>query len=277
MKRWITLAVTGCLLTDFSSFCAAAEIKKAINERLLLIHAIPSQKGSEQEKTAQESAYEGIVEQLTDKGYRVIDKASSEQCSLQIAATHDIDPVLNKAAAFGLKFFAEYTIFFKTSTITKDIDGSKGALVKISAKVVDNTSSQIIASKVNDASSAGLSLNDAVDKAGRTAGKKLAANLINAMEKFYRESGNAGRIYTIVVENPADENNMLELLSRMEQNTSVSAAKETESGGGKTTFEICYKGKRDQLDRDILKAAETLGWRLQKIRAEGNRSTWKIK
>src|SRR5262245_40958021 len=110
MKRWITLAVTGCLLTGLNCNCDALEIKKTINERLLRIHAVPAQKGGEHERLSQESAYEGIVEHLTDKGYRVIDKASSEQCSLQIAATHDIDPVLNKAASFGLKFFAEYTI-----------------------------------------------------------------------------------------------------------------------------------------------------------------------
>lgn len=257
--------------------CAADQKKTAINERLLLIHALPSTKGGEQEKGAQQSVYDGIVEHLTDNGYRVVDKASAEQCSMQIAATHDIDPHLNKAASFGLKFFAEYTIFFKTATITKDNDSGKGALVRVNAKVVDNTSSQVITSKVADASSAGLTVDDAIDKAGRSAGKRLAVTLITAMEKLYRESGSAGRIYTIVIESRGGDTNLLSILSRLERDTAVSAAKETESGGGKATFEIAYKGRRDQLDREILKAAAELGWKLQKVRAEGNRSTWIIK
>lgn len=275
---WMKAVILSVVLTILITLpCAAGSGKTAINERLLLVHALPSQKGGEQEKGAQQSVYDGIVEHLTDSGYRVVDKASAEQCSLQIAATHDIDPHLNKAASFGLKFFAEYTIFFKTSTITKDNDSGKGALVRVNAKVVDNTSSQVITSKVADASSAGLTVDDAIDKAGRSAGKRLAVTLISAMEKLYRESGSAGRIYTIVIENQEGDANLLALLSRLEQNTSVSAAKETESGGGKATFEIAYKGRRDQLDRDILKAAGELGWRLHKVRAEGNRSTWKIR
>ncbi|MBI2353925.1 MAG: hypothetical protein HYV06_02655 [Deltaproteobacteria bacterium] len=257
--------------------CSAGSVKKAINERLLLIHAMPSPKGGEQEKAAQQSVYDGVVEHLTDKGYRVVDKASAEQCSLQIAATHDIDPLLNKAASFGLKFFAEYTIFFRTATITKDNDGGKGALVRVNAKVVDNTSSQVITSKAGDASSSGLTVDDAIDKAGRSAGKKLAATLVGVMEKLYLDSGSAGRIYTIVIESREPDADLPALLSRLELNTSVSVAKETESGGGKATFEVAYKGRRDQLDREILKAAGELGWRLQKVRAEGNRSTWIIK
>ncbi len=96
------------------------------------------------------------------------------------------------------------------------------------------------------------------------------------MNAYYQQAGKA-KIYTIVIESPDGETNMLSLLSQLEQNTSVSSARETESGGGKSTFEICYKGKRDELDRDLLKATEKLGWRLSKIRSEGNRSTWKLR
>ena len=55
----------------------------------------------------------------------------------------------------------------------------------------------------------------------------------------------------------------------------ATGAKEVESGGGKTTFEATYKGKRDQLDRDVIRTAKELGWTLKKVRAEGARSTWK--
>ena len=104
MKRWIFLAIAGVSLTGFSASSDAFEGKKPTNERLLVIHAAPSQKANDPEQDSRLNVYDGIVEYLTDKGYRIVDKASAEQCSLQIAATHDIDPLLNRAASFGLKF-----------------------------------------------------------------------------------------------------------------------------------------------------------------------------
>lgn len=250
---------------------------KGVNERILVIHSTSPQKDRDPEQHSRLSVYEGVVEYLADKGYRIVDKTSAEQCSLQVAATHDIDPLLNKAAAFGLKYFAEYTVYFRTATTLKDQEESKGALIRVNAKVVDNTSCQIIASKAVDASSGGHSLGDATDKAGRAAGKKLASTIAAAMDKYLHDPANAGRLYTVIIESTNEERNLLSLLNRLEQNNAVSAARESESGGGKATFEINYRGKRDQLDRDLLKAAGDLGWQLVKVRSEGNRSTWKIK
>jgi len=280
MGRFFCLLTTGLIFSNiFSTSLHAAGNGKSINERILVIRSTPSQKekGKDAEHIPRGSAYDGIIEYLSDKGYRIVDKASAEQCSLQIAATHDIDPMLNKAASFGLKYFAEYTIYFKTSSIFKDLDDSKGALVRVNAKVIDNTSSQIITSKVAESSSGGLTLENATDKAGRAAGRKMAALLAAAMEKYFQDSGNAGRIYTVILESSDSDQNLLSLLSKLESNNSVSAARETESGGGKATFEVSYKGKRDQLDRDLMKSAGELGWKLTKVRSEGNRSTWKIK
>lgn len=269
--------IAGCsAVAILASPCLAAPPSKAFNERILLIHPASSPIKPDPEQQPRLSVYEGIVEHLADNGYRVVDKASAEQCSLQIAATHDIDPDLNKAAAFGLKYFAEYTVYFKTTTITKERDDSKGALVKANAKIIDNTSCQVLAAKSAEASSAGLTLGDAIDKAGRTAGKKLATVLAAAMEKNIASPGSGGRIYTIIVENSRGDSNLLALLTKLENTPAVIAIRESESGGGKATFEIIYKGKRDQLDREVLRSAAELGWSLRKIRSEGNRSTWKI-
>lgn len=278
MLRLFCLLTAGCIYV--AAFCppaSAAGIGKSINERVLVIHSTPPPKGQDPELLPRTSAYDGIVEHLTDQGYRIVDKAAAEQCSLQVAATHEIDPFINKAASFGLKYFAEYTVYFKTSSIFKNLEDSKGALVKINAKVVDNTSCQIITSKVAESSSGGLTLDDATEKAGRASGKKLAALLVTSMEKYLRESGNVGRIYTIILENPGNDQDLLRILTKLEKNNAVAAARENESGGGKATFEISYKGKRDQLDRDLIQSASELGWNLTKIRSEGNRSTWKIK
>lgn len=276
MKSALCRFITGlALVCNTAVFCLANEAKP-INERILLIHSTPSSKTPDSEVLPRISVYEGIVEQLSDTGYRIVDKSSAEQCSLQIAATHDIDPHLNKAASFGLKFFAEYTVYFKTSTITKDRDDSKGALVKVNAKIVDNTSCQIVAAKTAEASSSGFTVEDAIDKAGRSAGKKLASNLATAMEKNIATPGGGSRIYTIIIERKDGDSNLLPLLTRLEASSGVTAARESEAGGGKATFEVVYKGKRDQLDREVLRIARELGWKLNKIRSEGNRSTWKI-
>ncbi|MDD5284387.1 MAG: hypothetical protein PHD54_00895 [Desulfuromonadaceae bacterium] len=278
MARLFCLLTAGYICTVISSPSAfAAGNGKNINERILVIHSIPIQKEIDPELIPRINAYDGIVEYLTDQGFRIVDKASAEHCSIQVAATHDIDPVINKAASFGLKYFAEYTVYFKTSSIFKDLEESKGALVRITAKVVDNTSSQVVASKVAESSSGGLTLNDATEKAGRAAGKKMAALLATAMGKFFHDSGNTGRIYTIILESSDSARDLLLILSKLENNRSVAAARERESGGGKATFEIIYKGNRDQLDRDIIKSAGELGWELTRVRSEGNRSTWKIK
>jgi len=263
------------LVCNSAGFCLAGE-PKPINERILLIHTAPPAKTADSEILPRISVYEGIVEQLSDSGYRIVDKSSAEQCSLQIAATHDIDPYLNKAASFGLKFFAEYTIYFKTSTITKERDDSKGALIKVHAKIVDNTSSQVVAVKTAEASSAGLTLEDAIDKAGHSAGKKLASALSSAMGKNLAAPGGGSRIYTVVFERKDGDSDLLQLLTRLESSPSVSAARESEAGGGKATFEVIFKGKRDQLDREIIRISKEIGWSLSKIRSEGNRSTWKI-
>jgi hypothetical protein len=279
MNFWATMTValyvTVLLFYPRTCIAAGQESRKTINERLLVVHS-PHTGESPPERLAELSAYDGIVEHLTDKGYRIVDKASAERFSLQVSTTHDIDSSLNKAAAFGLKFYAEYSVLYRCSIITKDNDSGKGALVRVIAQIVDTTSSQVVTAKSADASSAGMTVDEALEKAGRLAGKKLAALLSVALERNYRESVTAGRVFTIVIDNPSGDGNLLPLLSRLEGNKFVSAARETESGGGKTTLEVAYLGKRDQLDRDLLNSAGELGWKLRKIRSEGNRSTWRI-
>lgn len=271
--RGVIVAVFSMLL--LSTPCFAVDSNTQPNERILLIHAV-SKPSSPLDQSTISTVYDGLVEKLADKGYRIVDKSAAEKCSIEIAVIHDIDPLTNKAASYGLKFFAEYTLFFKTSTIIKDNDSGTGALIRVSAKVIDNTSSRIITAKTADSSSAGLTVEDAIDKAGRSAGKKLAGLLADALTNFSQQSGHQGSIYTLVIENQFTDITLNGILSSLEYNTSVSGIKETESGGGKVTFEVNFKGKRDQLDRELIKIAESHGLKLQKIRSEGNRSSWKI-
>ncbi len=252
----------------------AAATKPADGERLLLIRSAGGS-ASEKEQTAQGGIYDSMVEYLTDRGYRVVDRSLAEQASIQIAATHEIDPVVNKAAAYGLQFLAEYTIHFKTSTFVKDPEKGIGALVRVSAKVVDNTGARIITAKTAEASSTGHSSEDAIEKAARTAGKKLTEQLAKGLELHVRQTGIDGRTVTMVFEGPDALTDRLATL--LEKSQLVATVKEIEAGGNKSTLEIISKVRRDQLERELLRMATQQGVTLQKIRAEGNRSTWKIR
>jgi len=251
-----------------------AATKPADGERLLLIRAVGGTT-SEKEQAAQAGVYDSMVEYLTDRGYRVVDRAAAEKASIQIAATHEIDPVLNKAASYGLTFLAEYTIHFKTSTIVKDPEKGIGALVRVSAKIVDNTGARIISAKLAEASSGGHTTEDAIDKAARSAGKKLTELLSKGLEQHVSQNGNEGRTVTMVFEGREAQTGRLVIL--LEKSQTVAAVKEVETGGGKTTLEIICKTRRDQLERELLRLAAQQGIQLHKIRSEGNRSTWKIK
>lgn len=271
--RHLVIFLVASFLLCLGGGMATAASKPADGERLLLIHATGGTQ--EKEATAKSGAYDSMVEYLTGRGYRVVDRQTAEQASQQIAATHEIDPVLNKAAAYGLKFLAEYTIHFKTSTIVKDPERGIGALVRVSAKVVDNTGARIISAKSAEASSTGHTTEDAIEKAARAAAKKAIELLASSLDADLAQTGNHGRTITLVLEGKPQA--LVRLLAAIESSPSVAASKEIESGGGKTTIEVICRIRRDQFERELLKAASQHGITLQKVRSEGNRSTWKIR
>jgi len=246
----------------------------APSERLLMIHALQQTSGPE--RTAQAASYDSMLEYLTDHGYRVVDRQSAEQASIQIAATHEIDPVLNKAAAVGLTFFSEYSIYFHTRTIVKDPEKGVGALVRVSAKLVDNTSAQVVSAKGAEYSSTGHTREDAIEKAARGAGKKTLELLMPLFDQHLTQASQGGRTVTVVIEGGSTRK-MQRFEASLEQNPAVAAIREVEAGGGKHTFEIISRIRRDQLDRELLKAAAEQGMHLLKVRSEGNRSTWKTR
>ncbi len=242
-------------------------------ERLLVIHAVSRGNGVEQ--TAQAEVYDGILEFLTAHGYRMVDRQTAEQASMEIAATHAIDPLQNKAAAVGLKFLAEYTLYFRTTTLVKDPEKGIGALVRVTAQIVDNTTAQVLTSRTAELSSTGYTRDDAIDKAARGAGKKVAEQLTAVLDRYLTAATAAERTVIVVIEgNPLT---VQRLQAALEKNRTVTSIREVESGGGKSTFEITCTVRRDQLDRDLLQIAGQNGWALIKIRSEGNRSTWKLR
>lgn len=245
------------------------------NPRILVAFSNKSKDKIFKDKEFTEEIYNGIVESLTDKQFRVVDKAAADRFSMQQAETHEIDVDLNKAAAYGLKFQAEYTLFYNVSGIVREGAVGKSVLLNVKTQLIDNTRSQVITSKKVEQAGMGQTVNQALEKAAREGGKKIVNPMIDVLQKHWMDQQQNGAIYTIVIDGVEDPEQIAKFTEMFEKFPLSTSAKEVESGGGKTTFEATYKGKRDQLDRDVLRTAKELGWSLKKIRAEGARSTWK--
>lgn len=219
--------------------------------------------------------YNGIVESLTDQQFRVVDKEAADRFAQQLAATHEIDLDLNKAASYGLQYQAEYTIYYSVTGVVREGAIGKSVLLNIKAQLIDNTRSQVITNKKVEQSDMGPTVEQALSKAAREGGRKIVAPIIEALQKHWMDMQQNGALYTIVIDGVDDPEQIAKFTEMFEKFPLASAAKEVESGGGKTTFEAAYKGKRDQLDRDVIRTAKELGWNMKKIRGEGARSTWK--
>lgn len=252
-------------------------LRKSVGNPRILVAYSKKGEGAKalQSKDFIEEIYNGIVEALTDKQFRVVDKSSAERFSQQVAATHEIDVDLNQAAAFGLKYNAEYTLLYNVSGDVKEGVVSKGVKLRIKAQLIDNTRSQVVTSKVIEQTSNGQTLENALEKAARDGGKKIVKPMIEVISRNWMDAQQNGHIYTVVIDGVDDPEEIANFTAMFEKFPLVNDAKEVESGGGKSSFEATYKGKRDQLDRDVIRAAKELGWTMKKIRAEGARSTWK--
>lgn len=245
------------------------------NPRILVAFSNKSKDKIFRDKEFTEEVYNGIVESLTDKQFRVVDKAAAERFSMQQAETHEIDVDLNKAAAYGLKYQAEYTLFYNISGVVREGAIGKSVLLNVKTQLIDNTRTQVITSKKVEQSGMGQTVEQALEKAGREGGKKIVNPMIDVLQKHWMDMQQNGALYTIVIDGVDDPEQIAQFTEMFEKFPLASGAREVESGGGKTTFEASYKGKRDQLDRDVIRAAKELGWSMRKIRAEGARSTWK--
>lgn len=252
-------------------------LRKSVgNPRILVAFGKNADSSDElQSKGFVDDVYSGIVEGLTDKQFRVVDKSTAERFSKEVAATQGIDVDLNKAAAYGLKYNAEYTLLY---TVTGDVrEGTVGNSVKLRIKtqLIDNTRSQVVTSKAIESTSSAQTKGDALEKAARDGGRKVVTPMIEVVKKNWEDMQQNGFPYTIILDGIDNPEEIAQFTGMLEKFPLVNAAREIESGGGKTTFEATYRDKRDLLDRDVIRASKELGWTIKKVRAEGAFSSWK--
>lgn len=227
-------------------------------------------------KDFMEEIYNGMVESLTDKQFRIVDKDAAENFARQIADSHEINTVLNKAADYGLKYNAEYTLLYSVSgEVVDGASSDKRVKLRIKTRLIDNTRALEVTNKVVEETGRSTTIANALEKVAREGGKHAVDPVIDSIQKNWMDMQQNGSLYTVVIDGVYDPEEIARFSGMFEKFPLVNYAKEVESGGGKTTFEATYKGKRDQLDRDVVRASKELGWNVIKVRAEGARSSWK--
>ncbi len=245
------------------------------NPRILVAFSNkPSGKAFFNNRVFLDEIFNGIVEALTDQKFRVVDKKSAQSFARQLVHTHEISDI-DKAAAAGLRYQAEYTLYYDVSGSVKQGEVNTTVQTRIKAQLIDNTRAQVVTSKVVETAAHGQDKETAMEQAARDGGKKVVGPMLEQLRQTWEEMYQRGSLYMVIIEGMNNADVISAFTEKLEKFAAVTAAREVESGGGKATFEAEYKGKRDQLDRDIARAAGELGWKLKKVRAEGAKSIWK--
>lgn len=129
-----------------------------------------------------EEIYNGIVESLTDKQFRVVDRQAAVRFAEQVSDTHDIDLDVNRAAAFGLKYQAEYTLYFNVIGDLTESATAKGARLRIKGQLIDNTRSQVITNKIVESAATAQTHDLALERAAREGGKQVVNPMLETIK-----------------------------------------------------------------------------------------------
>lgn len=225
-----------------------------------------------------DNSYGAIVEVLADKGFDVIDKASAHQFSVQVAETHEMDLDTNKAALYGLRYQADLVLYYQTVGIGRQgywhYSGG-AAKMFLRAQLINPSTSRVIASKDVESGSYAGTLQEALYRAAKDVGHKVANVMIESIKKSWKREKSGAGTFIVVLDGVADVDETTAFKDALKAVPGLENIRERESGGGKTTFEIKSGGSADAVKSAVNKVGKQLGWSLKLIRSEGSRSTWK--
>lgn len=225
-----------------------------------------------------DNSYGAIVEVLADKGFDVIDKASAHQFSVQVAETHEMDLDTNKAALYGLRYQADLVLYYQTVGIGRQgywhYSGG-AAKMFLRAQLINPSTSRVIASKDVESGSHAGTLQEALYRAAKDVGHKVANVMIESIKKSWKREKSGAGTFIVVLDGVAEVDETTAFKDALKAVPGLENIRERESGGGKTTFEIKSGGSADAVKSAVNKVGKQLGWSLKLIRSEGSRSTWK--
>lgn len=225
-----------------------------------------------------DNSYGAIVEVLADKGFDVIDKASAQKFSVQVAETHEMELDTNKAALYGLKYHADLVLYYQTVGIGREgywqYTGG-AAKIFLRAQLINPSTSRVVASKDVESSSHAGTLQEALYRSAKDVGHKISNVMIDSIKKSWKREKSGAGTFIIVLDGVAEIDDVTSFKEALKAVPGMENIRERESGGGKTTFEIKSGSSADAVKSAINKTGKQLGWTLKLIRSEGARSTWK--
>jgi len=225
-----------------------------------------------------DNSYGAIVEVLADKGFDVIDKASAQKFSVQVAETHEMELDTNKAALYGLKYHADLVLYYQTVGIGREgywqYTGG-AAKIFLRAQLINPSTSRVVASKDVESSSHAGTLQEALYRSAKDVGHKISNVMIDSIKKSWKREKSGAGTFIIVLDGVAEIDDVTSFKDALKAVPGMENIRERESGGGKTTFEIKSGSSVDAVKSAINKTGKQLGWTLKLIRSEGARSTWK--
>jgi len=225
-----------------------------------------------------DNSYGAIVEVLADRGFDVIDKASAQKFSVQVAETHEMELDTNKAALYGLKYHADLVLYYQTVGIGREgywqYTGG-AAKIFLRAQLINPSTSRVVASKDVESSSHAGTLQEALYRSAKDVGHKISNVMIDSIKKSWKREKSGAGTFIIVLDGVAEIDDVSSFKEALKTVPGMENIRERESGGGKTTFEIKSGSSADAVKSAINKTGKQLGWTLKLIRSEGARSTWK--
>lgn len=196
--------------------------------------------------------YSGIAEHLTDKKFRIVDSSSDISGDTEYIIYYDVD--MN--ARHGL--------------VNNKIK------IIINAKLVDNNRSQTLTSKRIEKTANGITEEQAIKQAAYDGSVAITDQLVDVLQKHWMNMLNNGAIYTLSVKNIKNTSDISQLYNILNKLQLVNSAKEVLYESNEVVFEIIYKGRREQLDIDLLEATRAIGLKISKMNSDESKSVWSI-
>lgn len=143
------------------------------------------------------------------------------------------------------------------------------------AQLINPSTSRVIASKDVESGAYAGTLQEALYRAAKDVGHKVANVMIESIKKSWKREKSGAGTFIVVLDGVAEVDETSAFKDALKAIPGLENIRERESGGGKTTFEIKSGGSADAVKSAVNKVGKQLGWSLKLIRSEGSRSTWK--
>lgn len=211
------------------------------NPRIMVINDTKNTDGILQNNNAVISeAYEGIVEYLTEKEFPVVDK---------------------KNTSLGLDKEAEYILVYNIKPTGREYtDIFKKAWVMISAKIINTSSGQVIASEDKKVMGADKdSMDFAYRKAARKAGRLIAQFLEDKFVKRWGQESISGRVVILELANIKNFSQLVEFIDQLKKFFGIRNVIQRNSTPTEVEYELIYVGDSDSLKKNVYDLLKKMG------------------